>query len=379
MRTTALFAFSLIISINSSAQTAIDLIDLESPLLNETSGLLYFDNSLITFNDQQGESKLYEIDINSGLVSRTITISNATNGDWEDIAQDDDFIYIGDFGNNTGNRTDLKIYKISKTDFKSPNDTAYAEIINFSYADQTDLSFNLNTNFDAEALISIGDNLMIFSKNWGDNKVRVYSLPKTMGTHIASVVSSYDTNGMITGADISSDEKTIFLVGYLTPQAPFMFIIKDIPSGDLDVFSHTVSDKIIEITPLGNQIEGIALFETTHSEYRLYLSNEMYIATAGTITVTFPCKLWLIEIKDESLNMKNQKLELDVNIFPNPTYNQLSINQIVDEVIVFDAFGKLISTQYDVDKVSLDNLKKGVYFTHLKLNNSILIKKVIKR
>ena len=41
-------------------------------------------------------------------------MSNIKNTDWEEISQDKDFIYIGDIGNNSGNRDDLKIYRAGK-------------------------------------------------------------------------------------------------------------------------------------------------------------------------------------------------------------------------------------------------------------------------
>ena len=85
--------------------------------LSESSGAIFFNNKLITHNDSRGENKLFELDTITEQVTRTVAISNATNIDWEDITQDDTSIYIGDIGNNSGNRTDLKIYKISKTDF----------------------------------------------------------------------------------------------------------------------------------------------------------------------------------------------------------------------------------------------------------------------
>ena len=77
--------------------------------LNESSGAIFFNNRLITHNDSGGEAKLYELDTISGIIEREVTILNATNVDWEDITQDETSIYIGDFGNNNGNRTDLKI------------------------------------------------------------------------------------------------------------------------------------------------------------------------------------------------------------------------------------------------------------------------------
>jgi hypothetical protein len=54
---------------------------------------------------------------------------------------------------------------------------------------------------------------------------------------------------------------------------------------------------------LGNQIEAIALLEITPSKHRLYISNEKYIASYGSMTIPFPAKLWLIEIDTETINL----------------------------------------------------------------------------
>ncbi|WP_107037474.1 T9SS type A sorting domain-containing protein [Brumimicrobium mesophilum] len=378
MKKTLLLLVSHLFLSSLFAQTATDLIDLETPKLDESSGLLFYNNKVITFNDSEGEAELYEIDINSGNISRTIIINNAINTDWEDIAQDNDFIYIGDFGNNTGDRTDLKIYKISKTDYDDASNTADAEIINFSYADQTDFTINATTNFDAEGLISIGNNLIIFSKNWGDNMVKAYSIPKTIGTHSAILESTYDVNGLISGAEISSDEKTIFLTGYSSSSAPFMYTINNIPNASLDVFSGNVSNKIINIVPFGNIIEGVALFEVTSSEYRLYLTNEKFIATAGPITVPFPAKLWSIEIEDESLSITQNDLSSMVTVYPNPVNNLIKLSDKVDAVKIYNSYGKLIIMDELTSEVAVDDLVKGVYFIHLNINNTIVIQKIIK-
>jgi hypothetical protein len=72
----------------------------------------FCNNNIITHNDSGGQANLYEINASTGAL-RTVAITNATNVDWE-YAQDASYIYIGDIGNNFGNRTDLKIYKISR-------------------------------------------------------------------------------------------------------------------------------------------------------------------------------------------------------------------------------------------------------------------------
>ena len=118
-------------------------------LVSETSGLIYYNNELITHNDSGNTAELYVINILNGSLTRTISVTNATNIDWEDIAQDDQYIYIGDIGNNNGNnngnRTDLKFYRILKTDFDTSN-VVTADIINYSYADQSDFTASTNNN-----------------------------------------------------------------------------------------------------------------------------------------------------------------------------------------------------------------------------------------
>ncbi|MCL8008948.1 T9SS C-terminal target domain-containing protein [Gelidibacter japonicus] len=301
--------------LTAGAQIAKDITTLETPVLDETSGLLFYNNTLITHTDSGGKAELYEINATTGAITRTVDITNATNVDWEDIAQDTAYIYIGDIGNNSGNRTDLKIYKVSKADYDTSDGKVTAEIISYSYADQLDFTHSPNmTNWDAEGLISYGDRLLIFTKNWVDLKTNVYAIPKTSGTHSAVLVSSYNTNGLITGADSSPDEEVIYLIGYSTSEAPFMYTIHDIPENSLDIFSGKISDKIVDIVSLGYQVEGIALFDMTPTTDRLYLSNEKFSASLGPIKIKVPAKLLGIEIDAQTLN----------SVVPNTTLNPSS-------------------------------------------------------
>ena len=57
---------------------------------------------------------MYVFSIGEPKQVRTIKIDNAKNDDWEELAEDDEFIYIGDFGNNNGKRKNLCIYIIRK-------------------------------------------------------------------------------------------------------------------------------------------------------------------------------------------------------------------------------------------------------------------------
>ena len=121
--------------------------------LNELSGLLCKnDKSLIGHNDSGSEPILYEFNIDEQILKRQVVITNINAIDWEDITEDDSFIYVGDFGNNLGTRENLMIYKIAKNDFNS-SDSIEAQIIYFNYPEQSDFTPSNDHNFDCEAII----------------------------------------------------------------------------------------------------------------------------------------------------------------------------------------------------------------------------------
>lgn len=80
--------------------------------LSETSGIITFDSLIWTFNDSGGEAKIFGLNTKTGSITRTLEIKNGKNSDWEDIGQNKEFIFIGDFGNNDGSRKDLRIYML---------------------------------------------------------------------------------------------------------------------------------------------------------------------------------------------------------------------------------------------------------------------------
>jgi len=192
--------------------------------MKETSGIIYSVGSVWTINDSGGEPEIYKIDKTIGTVIQKVVILNGSNRDWEDITQDDDFIYVGDFGNNDGNRSDLKIFKVAKSGITSKKKVAVnAEIIGLTFSDQ--LIFeenNRNHNFDCESLISFGDSLIIFTKNWADGKTRMYKLPKIPGQFKIDPLDTFDADGLVTGADYNKDSKKLVLIGY-KDRLPFIF------------------------------------------------------------------------------------------------------------------------------------------------------------
>jgi len=237
-------------------------------LLNEISGLIFQnDTTLFAHNDSGNEPYIYEVSLNEKRVNRAIKISNVVNLDWEDITQDQQYIYIADTGNNLGGRKNLKILKILKTDVFSL-DSVQADSITFAYEDQTDFTLSNNHNFDCEAIISIDNQLFLFSKNRADFKTKIYSLPKIPGNYNAELIDEFDVEGLITGASINESKNVIVLLGYNndgTTFQPFIWFFYEFEGKDF----FNGKKRKLELTFEG-QLEAI----TFGKDDNLYFSSE---------------------------------------------------------------------------------------------------------
>jgi outer membrane protein assembly factor BamB len=250
-----------------------------SSSISESSGLAYIDGTLWTHNDSGGEAKLYALDTSNGEILKTVTISNASNVDWEDLAFDDTYLFIGDFGNNNGTRENLKIYKIKRADLETKS-SVEAEIIEFSYATQTEFTSNSNTNYDCEAFIAYEDKLYLFSKNHGNEETDMYVLGMNAGVEVAEKMATFDTNALVTGASMDSENKTLALIGYGSRGTPKTWIFSNFIESN---FFEGEEDKITWGTPAKAQIEGV-----THlAKGKLYVSSERfhYSNTLGSFTI----------------------------------------------------------------------------------------------
>lgn len=262
--------------------------------LNENSGLAYVNGDLWTFNDGGNAASLYKINPATGQILRTVPVTNATNVDWEDITADDQFLYIGDFGNNAnGNRQDLKIYKITLTDlYNDPVLGVNAEVINFVYSDQTDFTpkGENRTEFDCEAFFVRNNRLHLFSKDWIGPlyQTKHYIVPTAPGSYVATLEETFNVNGAITGADIARDNTDeIILIGYSTTNASlFMWILFDYQN---DSF-FCGNNRLIGLGSAGQkgQIEGITFVGSGFG----YIASERFSRTVFDITITVPASLY---------------------------------------------------------------------------------------
>jgi hypothetical protein len=157
-----------------------------------------------------------------------VVATGLNNRDWEAITRDDERVYIGDFGNNRGNRRDLKIYRISHVDsavfsqyWKNNvtginkgeiRNTSLVDSIEFAFEDQLDFQPRFRHNFDCESMLVQGDSIWLFTKNWKNFKSNVYVLLNSPGKQVARKVTFINTRCLIT--DACWQNREVLLVGY---------------------------------------------------------------------------------------------------------------------------------------------------------------------
>lgn len=191
--------------------------------LGEISGIEFDkDGNLWAINDSGNSTEIHQID-STGHIKRSINIYNAKNIDWEDLTQDDfGHFFIGDFGNNNNERTDLTVYKIENPIDLREFETE-AEIIRFKFTDQDFGNANDSIkNFDLEAFIFYEGRLYLFTKNRTkpfDGYSNLYRMEDYASNQKAQKISRFKTcqagkyQCWITGAALSPNRKKLALLG----------------------------------------------------------------------------------------------------------------------------------------------------------------------
>jgi hypothetical protein len=224
-----------------------------SKKIDETSGLEIIDGQFITHNDSGGDPKLYYLDKKGKIVFER-TLDGVKNNDWEDITKDDQYIYVANMGNNFDNRKNLSIVK-------TPIDpsSSEAELIEFNYPEQVKFTTAYNqSQYDAEALITIDDYLIILTKNKLKKITEIYALPKIAGKYEAKKIGSLNTQSIITGGDYDPDTKLLALTGTLIFNEYYILKIEDF---DLESKKDYKID-MYEI-PIGKtQVEAIKIIDS---------------------------------------------------------------------------------------------------------------------
>lgn len=183
--------------------------------LDESSALISDKTGIWSINDGP-DAVLCRIDKVNGKVIKKI-IFDKTTEDTEALTADQDYFYIGDFGNNHHPRKGFKILKIKKDAINtSSKQKVKAEEIDFNYEDFGSVALNKSTDFfDCEAMLSYHNHLYLFTKRRSDLKTVLYQLSKQPVQQIAKRIASFDAKGLITSASISPKGTEVVLIGYL--------------------------------------------------------------------------------------------------------------------------------------------------------------------
>lgn len=155
--------------------------------LEEISGLEALDDStLIAINDGGNAAEIYLLDT-TGRIIQTVELEGVKNKDWEDLATDEEHLYIADIGNNENKRKSLSIWIVDLADLKNRKKKVTAEEIKIKYKEQQSYPPSSDSLFfDAEAITVYNDSLWLFTKPksdpWNGNAF-VYVIPAKKGEY----------------------------------------------------------------------------------------------------------------------------------------------------------------------------------------------------
>ncbi|MDG1728990.1 MAG: SdiA-regulated domain-containing protein [Algibacter sp.] len=202
LKSVLLFTF-LLLSCNSGK---LDIIaDLPNSLKEASAIETVSDSDLLwTIEDSGNKNNIYGLDLKGNII-KDIDITNSSNIDWEDLTSDKQGnLYIGDFGNNSKNRDDFTIYKVSNL----KADKTTAERINFILPKKVKPK-------DFEAFFLSESYFYLFSKE--NKSSMLFKVPNKMGLHTAKLIKTFNLDGKnhrITSAAISENGKTIVLLNH---------------------------------------------------------------------------------------------------------------------------------------------------------------------
>jgi hypothetical protein len=217
--------------VDSDYNFPIHLADLENQSIKESSGIAASKrnaNLFWTHNDSGDEPFIYAFD-RKGKHRGVWRVTGASARDWEDIAvgpgpeRNRSYIYLGDIGDNSGNRDEIVVYRIpeplvtsadSSSSNQNPGTTEPSNAIRLKFPDG---------KHDAETLLvhpTTGD-LYVVTKVLR-HSAAVYKLNAPLPesgiatlTRVREVRLSNIAIGFITGGDISPDGHRVILCDYL--------------------------------------------------------------------------------------------------------------------------------------------------------------------
>jgi hypothetical protein len=215
------------------------------PAVNEMSGIVKsrrFDNVYWVHNDSGDQPRLFALDNNARIIfpgflrrdfhGETVApgkrpwpgheIHVAANVDWEDIAVDDDMLYIADMGNNGNARRDLGVYVVPEPNPRAVELTRPIAFLPVRYPEQDSWPAS-QWHYDSEALFVADHQLYFITKHRQPGKIdkfeagaMLYRLDTRFTDKYNDLVKvdQHDLLAVATGADLSPDGRLLAVVTY---------------------------------------------------------------------------------------------------------------------------------------------------------------------
>lgn len=328
--------------------------------LKESSGLVVAGPNLIWSHEDSGnENVLYAFD-SLGQLRRSITVANAPNNDWEDLAVDEDGnIYIADLGNNNNSRRDLAIYRIPNPE-NIPGNTVTAAIIHVEYADQTAYPPPATQrNFDVEALVWHNGYLYLFTKDRSSpftGVTKYYKIPDQEGMHLVVPEDSFYAGpdselDRITSADFNRFTKQLVLLTHNR-----LILFSNFPENRF--FEGNITEYYFDFLPGQNEAIGFL------SALKLYMTEEGSGNESG----------WLYSVKLPGGTGLNDFPEPGLGLYPSPAFDFITLSGETEgplKVHIAGLHGGLWYTGIcnTGDKIPVHDLPAGMYYLTVHKNN----------
>jgi len=192
----------------------------ESDMLTEISGIVASrknPNMLWVHNDSGDEARIYAMNVEGNFLG-SFYLSGANTIDWEDIAtgpgpeENEDYLYIGDIGDNLANRSYIVIYRAQEPNVDS-NQITVAGIL--SGVESIKLAYPDGAR-DAETLMldPATKDLYIISKYENYSRIYIARYPQS-----TSEITVMEYKGQLpwswaTGGDVSAGGNLVIVRGY---------------------------------------------------------------------------------------------------------------------------------------------------------------------
>ena len=126
-------------------------------------------------------------------------------------------------------------------------------------------NFKLKSQYDAEAIITIDEFLLIFTKNRAKKITDIYKVPKKAGSYAAKKIGSLNTNSIITGGDYKKDLNLLVLTSTIDFKEYYFLKLEN-----FDLSKKKYSIDIFQIPIKKTQIEAVKIIDN----YTFWLTSE---------------------------------------------------------------------------------------------------------